>query len=74
MTKWHEIKGFDSVVNYDTNKRMGVDLPNIGSDVLVVYPDVGKEVYVKRASENGMSGTSYYNGTLWAYFDRPIIN
>ncbi len=72
MTKWHTIRGFDKSLSYETNKEAGVDLPDCDEDVLVIYPEISiKHVHVKKSFETGMTGTKYYNGTMWAYFDRP---
>lgn len=69
---WHTIKGFDNRYSYDANIENGVELPIIGSDVLVIYPRI-PGVHVKKSTEEGMTGTSYYNGTMWSYYNKPII-
>ncbi len=71
MTEWHTIRNYNKHDTYEKNRENGVDIPLIDSDVLVIYPDISDEVYVKVATETGMSGTSYYEGTMWAYYDKP---
>ena len=73
MTTWHKIQGYNKDLTYDANKKAGVDLPDLEKDVLVIYPEISKnQVYVKKSDSYGMTGTLYYDGTLWAYFDMPV--
>ena len=72
MTEWHKIQGYNKKLSYDANKRNGVSLPECDRNVLGIYPNISRaNVYVKESSSDGMSGTLYYDGTMWAYFDMP---
>ena len=71
ITLWHTITGYNKDLSYDANREDGVDLPDVSRDVLVIYPGI-KGVYAKISSEEGMDGTSYYNGVLWAYYEKPM--
>lgn len=74
MTEWHTIKGYNRKLSKDANIENGVDLPENDRDVLVIYPDLAKKTaYVKRTTEVGMTGTDYYDGTMWAYYDMPVF-
>lgn len=74
MTEWHTIKGYNRKMSKDANIENGVDLPENDRDVLVIYPDLAeKKAYVKRTTEVGMTGTDYYDGTMWAYYDMPVF-
>ena len=75
-TRWHAIRGFDRRLSKEANIERGVDLPENGKDILVMYPKTDTEtVYVKKAKEEGMmegrSCTEYADDIMWAYFDKP---
>jgi hypothetical protein len=71
ITLWHTITGYNKNLSYDANRDDGVDLPEVSRNVLVIYPGI-EGVYVKISSEEGMTGTSYYDGTKWAYFEKQM--
>lgn len=71
ITMWHTITGYNKDLSYDANRDDGVDLPEVSRDVLAIYPGI-KGVYAKISSEEGMDGTSYYDGVLWAYYVKPM--
>lgn len=74
MTEWHTIKGYNRKLSKNANIENGVDLPENDRDVLVIYPDLEtKTAYAKRTTEEGMTGTDYYDGTMWAYYDMPVF-
>lgn len=79
MLEWKEIKGYDYGVHY--NWQEGVELPELGEEVLIQRPgaspfvgyfeETGFGIWICISANGGMDFGRLRDGIRWARFNRP---
>ena len=82
MLNWHEVKNYDTNLMGWANRDNGVDIPEIGMTVLLIFPEPSDgRIYEGRFKEATISNSAGFygkdfdwtmiNGVKWAIYNRP---